>query len=155
MVAALFGVVAVTAAARPGVSLSSNAAFVDPSTTNQVSAQAKTRICSVFAVNYADVDSWERTAKENTTGEARARLTEFATAVRDLITQTGRTEGGVDCRVDTLGVRSVEGDTAVVVANLLVSETVGQQAVGSSVKRYQASMQRVDGKWLVSNFSDF
>ncbi|MGZ8176914.1 hypothetical protein ACXVUM_03200 [Williamsia sp. SKLECPSW1] len=154
-IAALVGIVAGVAAARPGVSLSNNEAFVDPAVTSQVTAQAKSRICSVFAVNYAKLDDWERTAKANVTGEASNRFTQYAGAVRDALGQTGLTQGGVDCRVDTVGVRSITGDTATLVVNLILSQTEGEQANGSGTKRYQVTMQRVDGQWLISNFSDF
>lgn len=154
-IAVVIGVVAGVAAARPGVDLSDNQAFVDASLTSQVSAQAKSRICSVFAVNYAKLDDWERTAKANVTGQASARFTQYAGAVRDALGQTGLTEGGVDCRVDTVGVRSIEGDSATLVVNLILSQTEGQQASGSGTKRYQVSMQRVNGQWLVADFADF
>lgn len=154
-IAVVIGVVAGVAAAKPGVDLSDNQAFVDPSVTSQVSAQAKTRICSVFGVNYAKLDDWERTAKANVTGEASTRFTQYAGAVRDALGQTGLTEGGVDCRVDTVGVRSITGDSATLVVNLILSQTQGQTATGSGTKRYQVSMQRVNGQWLVADFSDF
>ncbi|MEH3157189.1 MAG: hypothetical protein PGN29_18445 [Gordonia paraffinivorans] len=154
-IAVVVGVVAGVAAARPGVDLSDNQAFVDPSLTSQVSAQAKSRICSVFAVNYAKLDDWERTAKANVTGEASTRFTQYAGAVRDALGQTGLTQGGVDCRVDTVGVRSITGDSATLVVNLILSQTEGQQASGSGTKRYQVSMQQVNGQWLVADFSDF
>ncbi|GAA1911058.1 hypothetical protein [Williamsia serinedens] len=154
-IAVVIGVVAGVAAAKPGVDLSDNKAFVDASLTSQVSAQAKTRICSVFAVNYAKLDDWERTAKANVTGEASTRFTQYAGAVRDALGQTGLTEGGVDCRVDTVGVRSITGDSATLVVNLILSQTEGQTASGSGTKRYQVSMQQVNGQWLVADFSDF
>lgn len=154
-IAVVIGVVAGVAAAKPGVDLSDNEAFVDASLTSQVSAQAKTRICSVFAVNYAKLDDWERTAKANVTGEASTRFTQYAGAVRDALGQTGLTEGGVDCRVDTVGVRSITGDSATLVVNLILSQTEGQTASGSGTKRYQVSMQQVNGQWLVADFSDF
>ncbi|WP_299576038.1 hypothetical protein [uncultured Williamsia sp.] len=154
-IAVVIGVVAGVAAAKPGVDLSDNQAFVDPSLTSQVAAQAKSRICSVFAVNYAKLDDWERTAKANVTGQASARFTQYAGAVRDALGQTGLTEGGVDCRVDTVGVRSIQGDSATLVVNLILSQTEGQQASGSGTKRYQVAMQRVNGQWLVADFADF
>jgi len=154
-IAVVIGAIAGVAAARPGVDLSSNEAFVDPALTSQVSAQAKSRICSVFAVNYAKLDDWERTAKANVTGEASTRFTQYAGAVRDALGQTGLTEGGVDCRVDTVGVRDLTDSNATLVVNLILSQTEGQQASGSGTKRYQVAMQNVNGQWLVSNFSDF
>jgi Mce-associated membrane protein len=155
VIAAVVGALAGVAAARPGVDLSDNQAFVDPSLTSQVSAQAKSRICSVFGVNYAKLDDWERTAKANVTGEASEAFTRYAGAVRDAIGQTGLTEGGVDCRVDTVGVRDISGGDATLVANLILSQTQGQQATGSGTKRYQVGMRQVNGQWLISSFSDF
>ncbi|GAA2064843.1 hypothetical protein [Williamsia deligens] len=155
VIAAIVGAVAGVAAAEPGVTLSDNEAFVDPSVTSQVTAQAKSRICTVFGVNYAKLDDWERTAKQNVTGEAANRFTQYAGAVRDALGQTGLTEGGVDCRVDTVGVRDISGDQATLVTNLILSQTQGQQATGSGTKRYQVSMRHVSGQWLISNFADF
>lgn len=154
-IAVVIGAFAGVAAARPGVDLSDNEAFVDSAVTSQVTAQAKARICSVFGVNYAKLDDWERTAKANVTGEAANRFTQYSGAVRDALGQTGLTEGSVDCRVDAVGVRSITGDTATLVTNLVLSQTQGQQAAGSGTKRYQVAMQRVDGQWLIANFTDF
>ncbi len=154
-VAVVFAIVAVIAAIKPGVSLSSNEAFVDSSKTSEVTSQANSRICSIFGVQYDKLDQWQQTAQSNVTGTAAQRFAEYDKAVRDALGQAGLTTGGVDCRVDSVGVRSIEGDSAVLAVNLILSQTQDQQASGSGTKRYQVSMQQVGGKWLVSNFADF
>ncbi|GGF23365.1 hypothetical protein [Williamsia phyllosphaerae] len=153
--AVVFAIVAGIAALRPGVSLSSNEAFVNSSVTSEVTSQANSRICTIFGVQYDKLDQWQQTAQANVTGTAAQRFAEYDKAVRDALGQAGLTTGGVDCRVDSVGVRSIEGDNATLVVNLILSQTQGQQASGSGTKRYQVSMQQVGGKWLVSNFADF
>ncbi|MGU3293371.1 hypothetical protein [Williamsia sp. M5A3_1d] len=153
--AVVFGIIAAVSAAKPGVSLSSNQAFVDSGITSEVTSQAKSRICSVFAVNYAKMDEWQATAAANVTGEAAQRFSQYNTAVRDALAQTGLTAGGVDCRVDSVGVKSIENGNALLIVNLIISQTQDQQAAGSGTKRYQVSMKQVNGRWLISNFSDF
>ncbi|GAA1460819.1 hypothetical protein [Williamsia maris] len=154
-VAVVFAIVAAIAAIKPGVSLSSNEAFVNSSVTSEVTSQANSRICTIFGVQYDKLDQWQQTAQSNVTGTAAQRFAEYDKAVRDALGQAGLTTGGVDCRVDSVGVRSIDGDSAVLVVNLILSQTQGQQASGSGTKRYQVSMQQVGGKWLVSNFADF
>ncbi|WP_045823808.1 hypothetical protein [Williamsia herbipolensis] len=153
--AVVFGIIAAISAAKPGVSLSANQAFVDPGITSEVTSQAKSRICSVFAVNYAKMDEWQATAAANVTGEAAQRFSQYNTAVRDALQQTGLTAGGVDCRVDSVGVKSIQDGNALLIVNLIISQTQDQQAAGSGTKRYQVSMKQVNGKWLISNFADF
>ncbi|MGJ0117849.1 hypothetical protein ACQ7HM_01460 [Williamsia sp. MIQD14] len=153
--AVVFGIIAAISAAKPGVSLSANQAFVDPGITSEVTSQAKSRICSVFAVNYAKMDEWQATAAANVTGEAAQRFSQYNTAVRDALQQTGLTAGGVDCRVDSVGVKTIQDGNALLIVNLIISQTQDQQAAGSGTKRYQVSMKQVNGKWLISNFADF
>lgn len=154
-VAVVFAIVAVVAATKPGVSLDSNEAFVNSAVTSEVTSQANSRVCTIFGVQYDKLDQWQQTAQANVTGTAAQRFGEYNKAVRDALVQAGLTSGGVDCRVDSVGVKSIEGDSAVLVVNLILSQTQDQQASGSGTKRYQVSMRQVGGKWLISNFADF
>ncbi|MBT0565874.1 hypothetical protein [Williamsia sp. CHRR-6] len=153
--AAVIAVIGLIATSKPGVSIGSNKAFVDSALTNEISGQAKSRICSIFGVKYDKLDEWERNARGNVTGTAAQRFGQYSKSVRDALTQAGLTQGAVDCRVDTVGVRSIDGDKAVLIVNLLFSQTDGQTAAGSGTKRYQVSVARVNGDWLISDFVDF
>ncbi len=153
--AVVFAVVAGIAALRPGVSLGSNVAFVNSALTSEVTSQANARICSIFAVNYGDVETWQKKASLDLTGRAATEFKTSLPGLRKAVVDLGLTSGGVDCKIDTVGVKSIDGDTAILIANVLVSETQNQQAAGSGSTRYQVTMQRVNGKWLISNFEKF
>ena len=154
-VAALAAIAAIVLAFKPGVDEPKNTAFVDRSLTSEVAGQAATRICSVFGVNYGDFDKWAASARDNLVGKAAKNLETYLPAYRDLLKKNGNTAGQVDCHVDTVGVRSITGDTATVLSNMVVSASANGISGQSGVVRVQATMTKVDGKWLVSDFDQF
>lgn len=154
-VAVLAAIAAIVLAFKPGVDEPKNTAFVDRSLTSEVAGQAATRICSVFGVNYGDFDKWAASARANLVGKAAKNLETYLPAYRDLLKKNGNTAGQVDCHVDTVGVRSITGDTATVLSNMVVSASANGISGQSGVVRVQATMTKVDGKWLVSDFDQF
>lgn len=147
--AVVLAVVAVVLAFTPGADVGDNRAYVDQAATDQVAAQASSKICTAIAVDSADLDEWAERARAVLTGPALEEFDEFLPAQRELL---GQTQAVADCRVDVLGVKSLTEDNrrAVVIANLIVSENQQGFVTGSATTSVQFDLEKQGDQWFIS-----
>ncbi|MGW0039250.1 hypothetical protein [Gordonia sp. NPDC003376] len=150
-VAAVLAVVAVILGFHPGVSIGANRAFLDQTATTDLTAQAQTKVCTAIAADGTKVDQWAGKARAVLTGQALKEFNDYLPTQKQLLDQT---KAVAECRVDAIGVRDLTGNgdgaTAVVLANLVVSESVNGQATNSGTPRTQLHMVKQGDQWLIS-----
>ncbi|MDL9936013.1 hypothetical protein QSJ18_04590 [Gordonia sp. ABSL1-1] len=150
-VAAVFAVFATVAAFHPGAR-PDNKAFVDGAATSELTAQVRAKLCSAIAYPGPDVDSWAKTAETVLTGEALKNFRDYLPTQRQVLTKT---KAIAECRVENVGVRdlSSSGDSATVVAYLIVSQSVNGVAVNSGAPGVLAETTRSGDQWLFSTIT--
>ncbi|NDK88494.1 hypothetical protein GYA93_02695 [Gordonia desulfuricans] len=150
-VAAVLAVVAVILGFHPGVTIGENKAFIDQTATTDLTAQAQTKVCTAIAADGTKVDQWAGQARAVLTGQALKEFNDYLPTQKQLLDQT---KAVAECRVDVIGVRDLTGNgdgaTAVVLANLVVSESVNGQATNSGTPRTQLHMVKQGDQWLIS-----
>ncbi|WLP92051.1 hypothetical protein [Gordonia sp. NB41Y] len=150
-VAAVLAVVAVILGFHPGVTIGENKAFIDQTATTDLTAQAQTKVCTAIAADGTKVDQWAGKARAVLTGQALKEFNDYLPTQKQLLDQT---KAVAECRVDVIGVRDLTGNgdgaTAVVLANLVVSESVNGQATNSGTPRTQLHMVKQGDQWLIS-----
>ncbi|WP_076480802.1 hypothetical protein [Williamsia sterculiae] len=155
LLAAVFAVVAVVSAFQPGTSAPANVAFVNLPLTSQIKAQASTRICQVFNIDYTNLDGWQKAGASATTGKASQNFQKYVDGVKQALQQSNVTSGSSDCKVDVVGVKSADDQNAVLLTNLIFSDNRNGVIQGSNTVRYQVDMHNVNGNWLVADFNGF
>lgn len=150
--AAVVGLIALVLALHPGAaSPGDNEAFVDRGETSELMSQAADRVCAPFTFDYRKIDGYLAAARDAFVGEARKTFDTFADQQRQTIEQTKATQ---DCHAEYLGVSSIEGDRAVVVATFVISTSVNGVPSASGTPRALVHFERVDGQWRISEVED-
>ncbi|GAC67905.1 hypothetical protein [Gordonia soli] len=153
-VAAVLGVFAVVAAFHPGANLGDDKAFVDPVATSELTSQANETVCGPFSATSTNTDAWVAKTRGTLTGRA---LDEFNKYLPQQLEVVNQSKAAADCKVDALGVKnlSADGNDAIVVVNLIVSETRAGMASGSGTLRIQYGMTKQDDDWRIASVEAF
>lgn len=151
-IAVVLAAVAAVLAYQPGISKSDNEAFVDTSATSELIGQANDMVCVPFAYDYQKYDEWAARAKASLTGAAAKQYTDFIDTIRE---QTLQAKSTSECKAEWVGVMDLEGDSAEVLAQLIISQTTNGQIAGSMTPRAQFHFVKVDGNWKIGEVSDF
>ncbi len=152
LAAAVIGLIALVLAFHPGAaSPGANKAFVNKGETSELMSQAAKRVCAPFAFDYRKVDAYIDAARDAFVGDTLKTFEAIAEQQRDTIDQTKATQ---DCHAEYLGVSSIEGDRAVVVATFVISTSVNGVPSASGTPRALVHFQHIDGQWRITEIGD-
>lgn len=146
-VATVIGVAALIFALQPGADVGDNRAFVDTSETQEVLTQARNSVCIPVNFDYKDLDKWAGQVRENFSGQALEEYEKVLKTNKSILTQG---KSASECQVDTVALQDLRGDSAVVLASLLVSTTVDGNVQEKNVAYTQYEMQKIDGTWKIT-----
>ncbi|GAB20296.1 hypothetical protein GOEFS_110_00240 [Gordonia effusa NBRC 100432] len=149
-VAVLLGIVAAILAWTPGATIGDNKAFVDKSATTEVLTQGRNRLCAPLAYEVKGYDKWVQNGRLALTGQA---LTEFNKTVETQRSVVEQANSSTLCRIDTVGVQTLSGDRAALIASLVLSRDVNGSVLDSQVIRIQADMVKKGDNWLIENLA--
>lgn len=145
-VAVGLAILAAILAWTPGAKIGDNKAFVDTAATTDVLAQGRSKVCAPFAYEVNGYDKWVQNARVALTGQALDEFNKNIEAQKQIVQQSN---SSVDCRLDTVGVQTLNGDHAVLIANLVLSRNVNGSILDSQTARVQANMVRKGDSWLM------
>lgn len=152
LIAAIIGGLAAFFAWHPGVpGRGDNLAFVDQSQSNEVMAQYSAKACAPFTYDFDKITDDMKRARTTLTGSAREEYDKTAETNRKLVVQT---KAVGTCHVDYVALSALEGDRATVLAILIIKVTSGEELLDHVAPRMQATMEKVDGQWLISEVVD-
>jgi len=149
-VAVALAVVAVVAAFRPGTSVS-NEAWVDAPATREVTDAAKQAIEAMHGYDYETIDEDFAEIRSLLTPE---RLDEFDATAEVTKQAAIQTHTVTEVNVLHIGASVLDETQAEVAAYINVSATGDGIAQGSAQAPVLVRMEKVDGKWLVSEIRD-
>ena len=149
-VAAVLGIFAVVAAFQPGGHIS-NTAWVDESGTAEVTKAGTEAIESLYTYNYETIDQDFEKARGYLNEAKRAEFDQTAATTKDAAIQT---KTATEASVTDIGVTFLEGDRAELLAHMNVSATGDAVAQGSAATPLSVKLEKVDGKWVLSDISD-
>lgn len=154
--AVVIGLIALVLAFTPGASIGPNKAFINQGATDELMSQARSKLCLPVAVTSKDFDKWAGQARAVLVGEALKNFNEYLPTQKQLIQQSKLI---ADCRVDSVGVRELtisdDGDRARVLANILVSQNLGEQLLNSAAVRVDYTMEKHGDQWMISGVDPF
>ncbi|NMO04650.1 hypothetical protein HH308_25855 [Gordonia sp. TBRC 11910] len=154
--AAVIGLIALILAFTPGAKIESNKAFVDRAATDELTSQARSKVCLPVAVTSQDFDKWSNQARGVLVGTALKNFNDYLPTQKKLIEQSKLV---ADCRVDAIGVRELtgsgDGAQAKVLANILVSQNLGEQLLNSASVRVDYTLEKHGDQWLISGVDPF
>ncbi|MBM7365914.1 hypothetical protein [Gordonia hydrophobica] len=150
--ALVLGIVAAILAFHPGAEVNDNRAFVDSAETEQVLSNARSAACAPFQFDYKNLDGWIASTHDQFTGGALDQFETYLKVQRQVIEQT---KSASECQVDSMGVESLDGDNASVIATLIVSTSRDGIVNESSVPHVRYSLVRMDGTWRVNEVGGF
>ncbi|WP_159920387.1 hypothetical protein [Rhodococcus sp. WAY2] len=149
-VAAVLGIFAVVAAFQPGGNIT-NTAWVDESGTAEVTKAGTEAIESLYTYNYETIDQDFDKARGYLNEAKRAEFDQTAATTKDAAIQT---KTATEASVTDIGVTFLEGDRAELLAHMNVSATGDAVAQGSAATPLSVKLEKVDGKWVLSDISD-
>jgi len=148
--AVALGVFAVVAAFQPGAKVE-NRAWVDTAATAQVERAATEAIETMHGYNYETIDDNFAAIRKLLTPEMQEQFDRTAEVTKQAAVQT-HTVTQVD--VTHIGVSMLDDSRAEVAAYINVSATGDGIAQGSAAAPLRVRMERIDGRWLVSELTD-
>ncbi|MHD0280486.1 hypothetical protein [Rhodococcus aetherivorans] len=148
--AVALGAFAAVAAARPGATVS-NEAWVDSAATAEVTAAAGHAIETMHGYNHETIDQDFAEIREVLTPPMREEFDLTAEVTKQAAVQT---HTATEVRIDHIGASMLDDDRAEVAAFISVSATGDAVAQGSASAPLLVRMERIDGKWLVSEIRD-
>ncbi|WP_228819274.1 hypothetical protein [Nocardia transvalensis] len=143
----LLGAFATVAAFRPGVG-DANLAFVDNKATDEVKAAAQHALTTLFSYDPKNLDKFKETARQELTGKALADSDKYLDPAIDAARQTQTKAEGT---IDPIGVTFLTSDRAELLVNLTVNSTKDGAPQESASGPVVVHMQKVNGRWLVSD----
>ncbi|WP_231390287.1 hypothetical protein [Nocardia sp. CNY236] len=152
--AVLLGGFAWIAAQRPGVDSPadpSNQAFVNDAATQEVRAAAAHALGTIYSVDQENIEAYRGNVEQVLTEEMFEAQDEFTGYT---LAQFERAQAGADAVADPIAVSLLTDDRAELLVNLIVSTTKDGVAQQSSYNPGVVHMQKVDGRWLVSDIID-
>ncbi|MCQ4121261.1 hypothetical protein [Rhodococcus tibetensis] len=149
-VAAVLGIFAVVAAFEPGGQVT-NTAWVDESGTAEVTKAGTEAIESLYTYNYETIDQDFEKARGYLNEAKRAEFDQTAATTKDAAIQT---KTATEASVTDIGVTFLESDRAELLAHMNVSATGDAVAQGSAATPLSVKLEKVDGKWVLSDISD-
>lgn len=148
--AVVLGVFALVAAFKPGAKVS-NPAWVDTAATQEVTSAARSAIETLYTYKADSVDQDFDKARGVLNPSMREEFDRTADTTKSAVVQT---KTATDAEVTDVGVKLLSDDRAELIASMNVSASNDGQAQGSAQGPLSVSMEKVDGKWLLSKIDD-
>ena len=149
-IAALLGVFALVAVFKPGAQVS-NPAWVDTAETQEVSSAARSAIETLYTYKVETVDQDFDKARAVLN---KSMLDDFNRTADTTKTAVVQTKTATQAEVTDVGVKVLSDDRAELVASMTVSASNDGVAQGSAQGPLSITMEKVDGKWLLSKIED-
>lgn len=150
VIAALLGVFALVAVFKPGAQVS-NPAWVDTAETQEVSSAARSAIETLYTYKSETVDQDFDKARAVLN---KSMLDDFNRTAETTKTAVVQTKTATQAEVTDVGVKVLSDDRAELVASMTVSASNDGVAQGSAQGPLSITMEKVDGKWLLSKIED-
>ena len=125
----------------------SNQAYVDNAATDEVKAAAANALTAISGYDFDKIDEWPDAARAVLTDEMKQDFDKTVDVTKSAALQA---KTSTEVQVDPVGVTLLEDERAEVLAFMTVSVTNDGQAQGSSSGPQLIRMQKVDGRWLLS-----
>ncbi|PBC49040.1 hypothetical protein CJ179_20005 [Rhodococcus sp. ACS1] len=149
-VAVVFGVFAVVAAFKPGANIT-NTAWVDAGATAEVTKAGTEAIETLYTYSYETIDQDFDKARGYLDDAKREEFDSTADTTKQAAIQT---KTATQASVTDIGVTVLDGDRAELLAHMNVSATGDAVAQGSAATPLSIKMEKIDGKWVLSDISD-
>ncbi|KAA0020236.1 hypothetical protein FOY51_21765 [Antrihabitans cavernicola] len=148
--AVLLGAFAVVAVFKPGGNVS-NAAWVNTAETQEVSSAARSAIETLYTYKYETVDQDFDKARAVLNPSMKDEFNRTADTTKSAVVQT---KTATQAEVTDVGIKVLSDDRAELVASMNVSASNDGVVQGSAQGPLSVSMEKVDGKWLLSKIAD-
>ena len=149
-VAVVLGVFAVVAAFKPGADIT-NTAWVDEGATAEVTKAGTEAIETLYTYSYETIDQDFEKARGYLNDAKRDEFDSTADTTKEAAIQT---KTATQASVTDIGVTVLDGDRAELLAHMNVSATGDAVAQGSAATPLSIKMEKIDGKWVLSDISD-
>ncbi|MDV7085256.1 hypothetical protein [Rhodococcus opacus] len=149
-VAVVLGVFAVVAAFKPGADIT-NTAWVDEGATAEVTKAGTEAIETLYTYSYETIDQDFEKARGYLNDAKREEFDSTADTTKEAAIQT---KTATQASVTDIGVTVLDGDRAELLAHMNVSATGDAVAQGSAATPLSIKMEKIDGKWVLSDISD-
>ena len=149
-VAVVLGVFAVVAASKPGADIT-NTAWVDSGATAEVTKAGTEAIETLYTYSYETIDQDFDKARGYLNDAKREEFDSTADTTKQAAIQT---KTATEASVTDIGVTVLDGDRAELLAHMNVSATGDAVAQGSAATPLSIKMEKIDGKWVLSDISD-
>ncbi|PQP21213.1 hypothetical protein [Rhodococcus opacus] len=149
-VAVVLGVFAVVAAFKPGADIT-NTAWVDEGATAEVTKAGTEAIETLYTYSYETIDQDFEKARGYLNDAKRDEFDSTAGTTKEAAIQT---KTATQASVTDIGVTMLDGDRAELLAHMNVSATGDAVAQGSAATPLSIKMEKIDGKWVLSDISD-
>ena len=149
-VAVVLGVFAVVAAFKPGADIT-NTAWVDEGGTAEVTKAGTEAIETLYTYSYETIDQDFEKARGYLNDAKREEFDSTADTTKEAAIQT---KTATQASVTDIGVTVLDGDRAELLAHMNVSATGDAVAQGSAATPLSIKMEKIDGKWVLSDISD-
>lgn len=149
-VAVVLGVFAVVAAFKPGADIT-NTAWVDEGGTAEVTKAGTEAIETLYTYSYETIDQDFEKARGYLNDAKRDEFDSTAGTTKEAAIQT---KTATQASVTDIGVTMLDGDRAELLAHMNVSATGDAVAQGSAATPLSIKMEKIDGKWVLSDISD-
>ncbi|MBV6760942.1 hypothetical protein [Rhodococcus opacus] len=149
-VAVVLGVFAVVAAFKPGADIT-NTAWVDSGATAEVTKAGTEAIETLYTYSYETIDQDFDKARGYLNDAKREEFDSTADTTKQAAIQT---KTATEASVTDIGVTVLDGDRAELLAHMNVSATGDAVAQGSAATPLSIKMEKIDGKWVLSDISD-
>ena len=149
-VAVVLGVFAVVAAFKPGADIT-NTAWVDEGGTAEVTKAGTEAIETLYTYSYESIDQDFEKARGYLNDAKRDEFDSTAGTTKEAAIQT---KTATQASVTDIGVTMLDGDRAELLAHMNVSATGDAVAQGSAATPLSIKMEKIDGKWMLSDISD-
>ncbi|HTU75004.1 MAG TPA: hypothetical protein VMG38_15930 [Trebonia sp.] len=128
---------------------SGNEALANAARTSQVSDAVGAGLAGVYSYSYTDLAATTRTARQVLAGQAAAQFAQLSPMLSAAVTQRVT----VVTKVTAIGVRSLTGDTATLLAFLQQATTRAGKPAGSVPAQLQVTAQLIRGRWLITGIA--
>ena len=149
-VAVVLGVFAVVAAFKPGADIT-NTAWVDEGATAEVTKAGTEAIETLYTYSYETIDQDFEKARGYLNDAKREEFDSTADTTKEAAIQT---KTATQASVTDIGVTVLDGHRAELLAHMNVSATGDAVAQGSAATPLSIKMEKIDGKWVLSDISD-
>jgi Mce-associated membrane protein len=144
------GVVLMALAGRvQGGPAAGNQALADATRTRQVTDQVSAALAGIYSYSYTDLAATTRTAHQVLAGQAAVQYAELSHMLSAAVTERVT----VATTVTAAGVRSLTGDTAILLVFLRQASTRDGKPAGSVPAQLQVTAQLVAGRWLITGIA--